>query len=637
MHITVKALLCFYRSTLHQKDNLIVIQINDLAASDINYKTISKQVPRLLRPLKGLKNTFRFTKTIRRKQNLNYAFAIEHAANLYPENTLIKFEDQNISYRQFNERANQIAHYLISVNIQPGDVVALFMENCPDFLCAMAAIAKAGGVAALINNSQREKILTHSLTLVGAKAIIMGEELAHAFDSVKGSTKTIEHYLVVPDKDNHWLEKQNNSDSGQGYLNIDNVSKGCSRNNPERAKDIDPGAPCWYVYTSGTTGLPKASIQKHKKIMGIYLGLGMLMGRIESKDTIYSSLPLYHATALYLCWLPALANGGSIALRKKFSASEFWNDIRKFEATAFGYVGELCRYLMNQPASELDKQHNVKMITGNGLRPDLWVDFKERFGIDDVREFYGASEGNIVCYNLLNQDKTVGMTIGSYATVVFDNETEKPVIGSDGYLVKAKQGEPGLLLGRITKVTPFDGYTDSTKNNGKIFSDVFRQGDSWFNTGDIVKDIGFRHLQFVDRTGDTYRWKGENVSTTEVEMIVNQYPHISESIAYGVEIPNTNGRAGMVAISIKEDVSEFDFAKFYDHLSGSLPAYAIPVFVRLLTSVDATGTFKYQRTHLKKDSFRIENEVYVALPGSNTYQNIDSDIVGGIDRSQYRF
>lgn len=611
----------------------------------IDYKSLGKQAPKLLRPIKGLKNSLRFASKIRSKNYLNYAYAVEHAANLYPDNTLIKYEDQKVSYREFNQRANQIAHYLISLGIKPGDVVALFMENRPDYLCCMAAITKTGAIAALINNSQTGKVLTHSLTLVSAKAIIAGEEVVAAYDAIKEEASTIENRIVMPDAGGDWLSNHSaliatDSSAEEGlelYQNLDEKLSHFSKENTEQTKNITPDSPCLYVYTSGTTGLPKASIQKHKKIMGIYLGLGMMMGRIESNETMYSCLPLYHATALYLCWLPALANGGAIALRRKFSASAFWDDIRKYDATSFGYVGELCRYLINQPATNMDTQHKVRMVTGNGLRPDLWDEFKNRFGIDEVREFYGASEGNIVCYNLLNQDKTIGMTIGSYATVVFDNESELPVKDKDGFLVKTQLGEPGLLLGRITKVTPFDGYTDSSKNNGKVFSNVFKNGDSWFNTGDIVKDIGFRHLQFVDRTGDTYRWKGENVSTTEVEMIVNQHPAIAESIAYGVEIPNTNGRAGMVAIALKDPKKEFDAQGFYDHLKSELPSYALPVFVRMLNSVDATGTFKYQRTLLKKDSFRLNDGAYVALPGNNTYEVVNEGVIASIDKGDYRF
>ena len=619
--------------------------ISNATSPVIDFKSLGKQAPKLLRPIKGLKNGLRFASTLRSKNYLNYAYAVEHAANLYPDNTLIKYNDERVSYREFNQRANQIAHYLISIGIQPGDVVALLMENRPDYLCCMAAIIKTGGIAALINNSQAGKVLTHSLTLVSAKAIIAGEEVVAAYDAVKGDASTIKSRLVMPDDGCDWLEKNSKlvSDNASGsndsglYQNLAEKLSDSSKENPEQSKNITPDSPCLYVYTSGTTGLPKASIQKHKKIMGVYLGLGMVMGRIESNETMYSCLPLYHATALYLCWLPALANGGSIALRRKFSASAFWDDVRKYDATSFGYVGELCRYLINQPATNMDTQHKVRMVTGNGLRPDLWDEFKSRFGIDEVREFYGASEGNIVCYNLLNQDKTIGMTIGSYATVVFDNESETPVKDSNGYLVKTQLGEPGLLLGRITKVTPFDGYTDASKNNGKVFNNVFKEGDSWFNTGDIVKDIGFRHLQFVDRTGDTYRWKGENVSTTEVEMIVNQHPAIAESIAYGVEIPNTNGRAGMVAISLKDGNQEFDAQDFYDHLKRELPSYALPVFVRMLSSVDATGTFKYQRTLLKKDSFRLDGDAYVALPGNKTYEPVTEEIVGAIDSGKYRF
>lgn len=603
-------------------------------STPIDHKSIIMQAPKVFKTLKGVKTAFHFAASLRRKQYLNYGYAIEQAAARYPDNVLIKYNDRVVRYRKFNEQANKAAHYLVAKGIKPGDVVALFMENRPEYLCYMAAIAKIGAVAALINNSQSGKVLVHSLNLVSAKAVITGEEVVSAIDVIKKDGQTDAEVLIVPDPDSQWLKEN----PEQGYTNLEEECSTYPVDNLEQTKKIEPDSPCLYVYTSGTTGLPKASIQKHKKIMGIYLGLGMFIGRMDVNDTVYSSLPLYHATALYLCWLPALANGASIAIRKKFSASEFWSDVRKFDATAFGYVGELCRYLMNQPPSHLDKQHSVRMVTGNGLRPDLWNDFKSRFGIEEVREFYGASEGNIVCYNLFNQNQTVGMTLGSYAIVRFDNETEMPVKNASGMLIKVDSGESGLLLGRITKITPFDGYTDESKNQGKVFRDIFEEGDAWFNTGDIVKDIGCRHLQFVDRTGDTYRWKGENVSTTEVEMIVNQHESIAESIAYGVEIPSTNGRAGMVAITFKDKDHQFDGKELFSRLSAELPNYAVPLFVRMLESVDATGTFKYQRTHLKSESYLTKkSDVYVALPSSKEYVLINADIIDGIEKGNYRF
>lgn len=568
---------------------------------------------------------------------VNYPGFVEQAVALYPDQVLIKQGDEVITYRQFNERCNQAAHYLKQQGLRNGDVIALFMENRPEYLIYLTAITKLGATAALINNAQQGKVLTHSLTLVAAKAVIVGDEVAQPLQEVLSGINPAPRVFAVPDPETR------GDKLACEFENIETACANCSRDNLPDTRDIDPDSPCFYIYTSGTTGLPKASIQRHKKLMGLVVGLGMLSGAAGSKDTIYSTLPLYHATALYFSWLTVLANGASLAIRRKFSASEFWRDIIRYDATIFVYVGELCRYLLNQPESPLDRQHKVRLITGNGLRPELWEPFKSRFNIPEVREFYGSSEGNLACYNLFNQDQTMGMVLGSYAVVKIDTESEEPIRDSQGFMVKSPRGEPGLLLGRITKVTPFDGYTDPGKNESKIFHDVFKPGDAWFNTGDLVKDQGYRHLQFVDRLGDTFRWKGENVSTGEVEMIVNQFSDISESIAYGVEIPDTNGRAGMVAVVLKEGVATLDHEKLYAYLKKELPAYAVPVFIRTLNSVNATGTFKYQRTHLKQQSYHpdqfesADDLLYVALPGENSYCEATDAVIKKIDNGEYRF
>lgn len=605
----------------------------------ITAKDLLKQAPKALNPIKGLRNLYDFMSSQKNRNHVNYPLLVEHAAAKFPQRPLIKYQDTTLSFQGFNQRANQIAHYLSEIGIKEGDVVALFMENRPEYLIYLTAISKTGAVAALINNAQTGKVLIHSLNLVSPKAIITGEEVLAPLDEVLSELTVDKSPFIVPDAEFTGAKDGFKHE----YTNIEEASSKHPTTNLPQTQLISGEASCLYIYTSGTTGLPKASIQKHRKIAGVTIGLGMMLGRVRRSDTIYSSLPLYHATALFFSWLPAIANGASVAIRRKFSASEFWHDVVKYDATVFVYIGELCRYLLNQPPSSLDKQHRIRMVSGNGLRPDLWDEFKERFAIKEIREFYGSSEGNLACYNLMNQKQTMGMTLGSYAIVEVDTETEEPVRNSKGYLVKSKPGTPGLLLGRITKATPFEGYTDPKKNESKILKNAFKKGDAWFNTGDMVKDLGFRHLQFVDRTGDTFRWKGENVSTGQVEMIVNQFPGISEGITYGVEIPNTNGRAGMVAIKQENPEEELDLQGLYQYLARELPKYAVPVFVRTLSSVDATGTFKYQRNTLKQEAFRAasfankEDKVFVALPGNDGYSDLDADTLKGIEENQYRF
>lgn len=337
-----------------------------------------------------------------------------------------------------------------------------------------------------------------------------------------------------------------------------------------------------------------------------------------------------------------IAGAGTFAIRRKFSTSSFWKDVQKFDASAIGYVGELCRYLMDAPPSELEKGHRVKKMIGNGMRPNIWDKFKNRFGIEEVLELYASSEGNVGFSNVFNFDNTVGFSPTPYAIVEFDKDKNEPVRDAKGHCKRVKKGETGLLIGKITRRSPFDGYTDPEKNKSVILKDVFCKGDAYFNTGDLVRDIGFRHAQFVDRLGDTFRWKGENVSTTEVENMLTEYDKIVEAVVYGVEIPNTNGRAGMAAITLKPEaeLSDTDLKDMLSCFKKCLPAYAVPVFLRIQQQVETTGTFKYQKNKLKEQSFdpsKTDERLLVCLPGSDAYCDVTPEVFANIQAYQYRF
>jgi citronellyl-CoA synthetase len=346
------------------------------------------------------------------------------------------------------------------------------------------------------------------------------------------------------------------------------------------------------------------------------------------------TLPFYHGTALAVAWGSILAGDACLIMARKFSAREFWSDVRRYQATAFCYVGELCRYLLAQPETESDRQHSIRLMFGNGLRPNLWKAFKKRFGIELVMEFYGSSEGNIGFLNLFNHDCTVGCTSVPYAIVEYDVENDRPVRHADGYMRRVRKGGVGLLLGEITEKTPFDGYTDPDKTEQKILRNVFKNGDAWFNSGDLMRDQGFKHVQFVDRLGDTFRWKGENVSTTEVENIISQFPGISDVVVYGVEVPETNGKAGMAALWL-EPQARFEPEAFYDFVTQALPAYAAPLFVRIAEStMETTATFKYKKTDLKKQGFdlaQVKDAVWVCVPKSGVYQRLDWPLLDEIN------
>ena len=605
-----------------------IITIGDVATRLPNFIT---KVPHIL---SGLKQAY--LRTPASPTGLGIAF--EKAVKRNPQGIALLFEDQSYSYRALNEWANQIAHYYLSLGAKKGDVIAEMVENRPELIATIVALAKIGVTIALVNTSQVGKVLAHSINLVNPIAVIAGEEVRAAIDEARPELK-------VPQDRFHWFADQETrkhaGTAPKDYVNLAQQIDQFPKFNPSTTRTVTGKDGLFYIYTSGTTGLPKAVIFTHSRWTLAYGTYGHILN-LGKDDVMYVTLPLYHATGVVVCWCGVIAGSATLAVRRKYSTSAFWKDVQKFNASAIGYVGELCRYLIDAPTTELDRAHRVTKMIGNGMRPNIWGKFKERFGVQEVLELYASSEGNVGFSNIFNFDNTVGFSPTPYAIVEFDKEKNELVRDKKGHCKKVKTGEVGLLIGKITSRSPFDGYTDPEKNKSVILKDVFTKGDSYFNTGDLVRDIGFRHAQFVDRLGDTFRWKGENVSTTEVENMVCEYHKIAEAVVYGVEIPNTNGRAGMAAITLVdgEELNEADLSAMVNVFKKCLPSYAIPVFLRVQAKVETTGTFKYQKNKLKEDAFnpaKTSERLLVLLPGATAYCDVNAEIFNNIQNYQYRF
>lgn len=597
---------------------------------------VIRRLPSLARKMPRMISGLRLANSTDNTTPAGLAWAFEQATQENPHGKAVMYQDQSYSYAEFNQWANRISHFFLQQGLRKGDVAVVLIENRPELLATVLGLAKLGVVAAMVNTSQSGKVLTHSVNLVEPKAIIAGAECAQNLIDVQSN-------LNIDDNAMYWLAdtdtQQVAGDAPLGWRNLAIEIQGSPSFNPPTAKQIYRPDGLFYIYTSGTTGLPKAAIFNNGRWMKAYGGLGFSLD-LNRDDVLYATLPFYHATAMVVCWGSVIAGRSGLAIRRKFSASEFWNDCRRYNATAFGYVGELCRYLLEKPASAEDRNNRVTKIVGNGLRPGIWGTFKERFGIEVVAELYASSEGNVGFTNIFNFDNTVGFSPLPYALVQYDKEKEEPVRNKKGHFIKVKPGQVGLLIGEITDKTPFDGYTDPEKSAKCVFENVFKKGDRYFNTGDLMREIGFRHAQFVDRTGDTFRWKGENVSTTEVENIMTEHPALAEAVVYGVEIADTNGRAGMAAITPHEGHS-VDFADLLSHLKRELPHYSVPVFLRVKQAMETTGTFKYQKNNLKTESFdpsKVDSEpLYVLLPGSNEYTALTDEIFANINAGKYRF
>ena len=562
-----------------------------------------------------------------------FAARVERLAHHQGERSALICEGQELTWKQLNGLANRYARALKGLGMQRGDCCALFMENRVDFVATLIALNKLGVIAALINTNLQDRALVHCLEITDAHWCLFGEERLEAIDQIRlapgaGAIKT---WIYAPD------------DAREACPNwaadLAEESEYEAPSNPPDTAECTLQDRAMYIFTSGTTGLPKAAILSNRRFiqsatMSSHAGLCC-----DVNDRIYICLPLYHGTALFLGAGAAFNTGASIFLRRKFSASKFLEEVREHGATCFIYIGEICRYLMSSEEKPDDYHSPLTKVMGNGLRPDIWMQFKNRFGIQRVAEFYGSSEGNMGFINLLNKDCTVGTGNLPHTLVKYDVDADEVLRDEKGYCIKADPGEAGLLLGKITKLTAFEGYTSAEATEKKIMRNVYETGDAWFNTGDLMKtvDVGFAlglpHYQFVDRVGDTFRWMSENVSTNEVGEVINTHPQIRFSNVYGVEVPNTNGRAGMAALLLEDTETELDLESFSKLVREQLPTYARPLFLRLLPEMDTTGTFKMLKGELRSQRFdpsEVSDPLFVLKPGSTRYEPLTAEFAAQV-------
>ncbi|MBU2549510.1 MAG: long-chain-acyl-CoA synthetase [Proteobacteria bacterium] len=559
---------------------------------------------------------------------------LERNAVQYPDRPAILYEDVKYTHREFNEWINRYAHYFAGQGVKKGDEVMVLVDNRPELLMLIGAMSKLGAVSSLINPNQRGDVLLYSINLTRGKHFIVGEELLAPFEEIKADL------ALADDEKLYFQPERGKTPASAGYVNLAEALSDQPVSNPASTGQVILSDPFAYVFTSGTTGLPKASIQTHRRWFAGQYWFGRIVMNYKPTDVHYCPLPFCHTNALNVSWGSVSARGTTMAIRRKFSSSNFLSDVRRFKATSFIYIGELCRYLMNTPARPDDADNPLVACVGNGLRPDIWKAFKKRFGISKVFELYGAAEGTLIFTNLLNIDCTVGLCLTPFAVVRYDIEADEPVRDDNGYMIRAQPGEKGLMIAELSEALPFAGYTDKRESEKKILRDVFQKGDMWFNFGDLVLNQGFKHVQFVDRLGDTFRWKGENVSTGEVERVVVGLPQVSECTVYGVQIPGTDGRAGMVSIIPSIGAGNFDVAPLAGRLLEALPHYAVPKFVRLKNQFETTGTHKIKKNLLRDEGFdldRISDPLFVLLPEGATYEPLTPEIHQDILNGKYRF
>ncbi|MGQ4616380.1 long-chain-acyl-CoA synthetase [Nocardia sp. R7R-8] len=546
--------------------------------STVSLADLARHLPAMALDAPGmLRNALKMLVTPDSKSSVGLYF--QRTAHRHPDRPFLRFEGACYTYGEANAEVNRYASVLTARGVRRGDVVGVLMTNRPETLFVVLATVKLGATVGLLNHHQRDQVLAHSLGLLDSVLTVVGAECAEAIDSLPEPPAD-----VLPADELHAAARA--ADDGD----------------PPSCAEVTAGERAFLIFTSGTTGLPKASVMTHLRWTKSMAGLGGLGIRLRGNDTLYCCLPLYHNNALTVALSAVLASGGTFALGRSFSASRFWDEVTREQATAFIYIGELCRYLLNQPVEPTDRQHEVRLAVGNGLRPELWDEFKSRFGIERIVEFYGASEANIAFVNAFGVDRTAGFGPLPYAVVEYDEETGKAARDKNGRLRRVGAGGVGLLLAKVTDRSPFDGYTDKAASEAKLVRDGFESGDVWFDTGDLVRDQGWHHIAFVDRLGDTFRWKGENVATTEVEGALSKAESIEQAVVFGVDIPGTDGKAGMAAVTLRPG-AEFDGAAVAKLAYEQLPGYAVPLFIRIVHELEQTSTFKSRKVELRKQGY----------------------------------
>uniref|UniRef100_A0A6G1S5F0 Very long-chain fatty acid transport protein n=1 Tax=Aceria tosichella TaxID=561515 RepID=A0A6G1S5F0_9ACAR len=539
-----------------------------------------------------------------RKRNATVPQVFKENCQRDPDRVIFYYEDQRWTMRMVDEFSNRVANAFLEHGYQPGQEVALFMESRPEFVATWLGLAKAGLVTALINTNQRMDTLIHSITVVNCRALVFGSELGEhvddIYDKIRERTPTLEFYQFG-DLD---ACKRAQTKSLKAAL------AESSSNDPSTLHSGSFLDRLFYIYTSGTTGLPKAAIIKHSRYMFVGAGLRNLL--CLNNEIIYTSIPLYHLAGGIMGTSQCLIFNSAMVIKRRFSASQFWPDCIKYNATCAQYIGELCRYLLSQPKRDCDRQHQVKLMFGNGLRPQIWREFVDRFNIKRIGEFYGSTEGNA---NIVNFDNTPGacgfvsriLPIVYPVTLIKCNpQTGVPERDNRGVCKRCGPGETGEFVGKIIEGDPtrsFDGYANSEATKKKIVRDVFWRGDMAFSSGDLLEMDELGYVYFKDRTGDTYRWKGENVSTMEVEGIVSELLEQQDCVVYGVEVPNCEGKAGMLALASQEH--QVDLKKLVRDMKTKLAPFAIPVFIRLVDQIEATGTFKLPKVKLQQQGYNI--------------------------------
>ncbi len=532
-------------------------------------------------------------------------------------------EAGSLTYAVLAARSNQYGRWAQQQGLGHGEVVCLLMPNCAEYPAIWLGISGVGGVAALLNTALRHDALVYAITIVAPRHVIADAALADTLDEVRPR---------LPPGTRCWVYGAERA--GWPRLDVTGLPDGAVA--LERSPTLADRA--LHIYTSGTTGLPKAVNIGHARVLEWCLWFAGMMD-IGPEDRMYDCLPMYHSIGGVVAVGAMLAHGGSVLIRPGFSASRFWDDVVDGGCTVFQYIGELCRYLVNSPPHPREHVHALRLACGNGMQAEVWTRFTERFQIPHVLEYYAATEGSVSLYNVEERPGAIGR-IPPYlahrfpvALIRCDPQTGLALRDTAGRCQRCRPGEIGEAIGPV----PAQGlYTDPGASEAKILRDVFAAGDAWFRTGDLMRRDQNGFFTFVDRIGDTFRWKGENVATAEVADALGTYSGIASLVVYGVSVPGMEGRAGMAALAVD---AAFRMDELHAHLAARLPEHAWPLFLRLCPALETTGTFKPVKADLAREGFdpsQVTDASFVMDRAGGRYVPLDAALFGRILTGELR-
>ncbi|KAF2854305.1 acetyl-CoA synthetase-like protein [Plenodomus tracheiphilus IPT5] len=553
-----------------------------------------------------------------KRQSLWYPFALQ--VPRYSNSLCIWSREKSYTWQQVHDHAVQWAHFFLANGVEPGDMVATYMMNNADFMVIWLGLFAIGCAPAHLNYNLKGEALIHCLKVAGVKMMLVDcdAECAERFEACR---EQVEKELgVVPfTVDEALLEKVY---SGPVVVPGD-----------EYREDVVGSDPMCLLYTSGTTGLPKGG----KFMVSRYHERGnpddLLFDQKPGPggDRWYCCMPLFHGTG-GVATMVALTSGMSIAIGRKFSVSTFWDDIHDSQSTVFIYVGEAARYLLMAPPHPRERDHNLRCMYGNGMRPDVWNRFKERFNVPQVIEFFNSTEG-VLAMNVHSKGPFTATTVAQHGAIIrkalhdvyvpvpIDPETGELLRDpKTGFVKRNSYSEGGEILVNVPGEEAFAGYHNNSKATAKKFErNVFKKGDLYYRSGDALRRDDDGRWFFLDRLGDTFRWKSENVSTAEVAEVFGKYPGVGEAIVYGTLVPRHDGRAGCVALRLADGVSpaSFDWEGLLQYAKSKLPKYAVPVFIRLASVGSNTDNQKQNKGPLREEGIEIDKYGSKVLGGAN--------------------